>query len=472
MKISRRKFLINSLAIPLTGGLVQSLHSKANAQNTSANKPNIIIILADDLGYGDVGCYGQNYILTPNIDRLAREGIQFLDGYAGSTVCAPSRCCLMTGYHTGHARIRANSTVPLMPEDVTIAEVLKKAGYVTGLIGKWGLGEPETSGIPNLQGFDEFYGYLNQTHAHNYYPDYLWRNTQREKIEGNIPSQIPGVCEQCTQYSHDLLTKEALDFIRRNKSNNFFLYLSFTIPHANNELGRAKGNGMEVPSDEPYSDRPWPQPQKNHAAMITRLDDSVGKILNLLDELGIDENTLIFFSSDNGPHKEGGADPVFFKSAGPFKGYKRSLHEGGIRVPFIIRWKNKVEAGKKCSVPVAFWDILPTFAELAGITPPSDIDGVSFAPLLLGNEEVIAQKFYNKPLYWEFYEGGFQQAMRLGEWKVILKKYGEPLELYNIIEDPSEEKNLANEYLDKVKELNEIMKSQRKPSPYWQTPLD
>ncbi len=470
MEISRRNFLASSLAFSLAGGLLQSRRD-TYAQSNLDSKPNIIIILADDLGYGDVGCYGQNFIFTPNIDRLAKEGMQFLDGYAGSTVCAPSRCCLMTGYHTGHARIRANSTVPLMPEDITVAEVLKKAGYKTGVIGKWGLGEPETPGIPNLQGFDEFYGYLNQVHAHNYYPEYLWRNTEIEKIEGNVMSKTPGVCEVCTQYSHDLLTKEALDFIKRNKSNPFFLYLAFTLPHANNELGNAKGNGMEVPSDEPYSDRPWPQPQKNHAAMITRLDDSVGKLLSLLEELGIDENTVILFSSDNGPHKEGGADPDFFKSAGPFKGFKRSLYEGGIRVPFIVRWKNKIEAGKKCSVPVSFWDVLPTFAEIAGITPPSNIDGISFASLLFGKEDSVS-RFINRPLYWEFYEGGFQQAMRLGEWKIILRRHGEPLELYNIVEDPCEQKNLAEKHPDKVNELNNIMKGQRSPSPYWKTPVD
>ncbi|MCX8065321.1 MAG: arylsulfatase [Candidatus Hydrogenedentes bacterium] len=470
MKIGRRDFILGSLSVSLANHLICGL-GHCQDQSKEVGAPNIIIILADDLGYGDVGCYGQSYILTPNIDRLAKEGVQFLDGYAGSPVCAPSRCCLMTGYHTGHARIRANSTIPLMPEDITIAEVLKKAGYVTGLIGKWGLGEPETPGIPNLQGFDEFYGYLNQVHAHNYYPDYLWRNMNKERIEGNVISDIPGVCAQCSQYAHDLLTKEALEFIRRNASNKFFLYLSFTIPHANNELGNAKGNGMEVPSDEPYSDRPWPQPQKNHAAMITRLDDSVGKILSLLEELRIDENTLILFSSDNGPHKEGGADPEFFKSSGPLKGYKRSLYEGGIRVPFIIRWKGRIEGGKKSTTPVSFWDILPTFAELAGITSPQKIDGISFAPLLFGEENIVSS-FMNRPLYWEFYEGGFQQAMRLGEWKIILNKYGDPLELYNLVEDIGEKNNLAGKYPDKTKELSEIMKLQRTPSPYWQTPLD
>lgn len=470
MKISRRNFILGSMSFSIAHQLISNTSFGEEGHNIT-NPPNIIIILADDLGYGDVGCYGQNYILTPNIDRLAEEGIQFLDGYAGSTVCAPSRCCLMTGYHTGHARIRANSTIPLMPEDITIAKVLKKAGYVTGLIGKWGLGEPGTSGIPNLQGFDEFYGYLNQVHAHNYYPDYLWRNTEKETIEGNVMSEIPGVCAKCTNYVHDLLTKEALEFIRKNVSKRFFLYLSFTIPHANNELERAKGNGMEVPSDEPYSDRAWPQPQKNHAAMITRLDESVGKILNLLKELKIDENTLILFSSDNGPHKEGGADPEFFKSAGPLRGYKRSLYEGGIRVPFIVRWKGKVEGGKKSKVLVTFWDILPTFSELVGIDFPQHIDGVSFAPLLLGDESISA-KLTNRPLYWEFYEGGFQQAMRMGDWKVVLRKYGEPLELYNLVEDIGEKNNLAEKYPDKLKELTDIMKSQRTPSPYWSTPLD
>lgn len=462
---TRRDFLSYTLS---AGVGLNFLLNKGIRSEENLIKPNFIIILADDLGYGDVGCYGQEQILTPNIDRLANEGMIFTDGYAGSTVCAPSRCCLITGYHTGHARIRGNDVVPLAPEDVTIAEVLKSQGYVTGLIGKWGLGEAETSGIPQLQGFDEFFGYLNQVHAHNYYPDFLWRGIKRERIEGNVISEVPGVCGKCTQYSHDLLTKEAIDFINRNKDKNFFLYLSLTIPHANNELGNVKGNGMEVPSDEPYSDRPWPQTQKNHAAMITRMDDTVGRVMNLLQELGLDEKTLIMFSSDNGPHKEGGADPEFFRSSGPFKGYKRDLYEGGIRVPFIIRWKNRITPGTKCDVPCAFWDILPTFAELIGAKVPQGIDGMSMVPLLFGGD---SSAFRNRPLYWEFYERGYKQALRIENWKLV-NIYGNPPELYDLSNDKGENNNLAQTNHDKCNELLNIMKKLRVPSPYWKSPID
>ncbi len=460
---SRRRFLTTTIST----GIGLNLLLKKNAI-ADVEKPNFIIILADDLGYGDVGCYGQEYILTPNIDRMANEGMLFTDGYAGSTVCAPSRYCLMTGYHTGHGRIRGNGIVPLAPEDITIAEVLKSQGYVTGLIGKWGLGEAETSGIPLLQGFDEFYGYLNQNHAHNYYPDYLWRGTNKEKIEGNIISDIPGVSSSCKQYSHDILTKEAIRFIEKNRNHNFFLYLSLTIPHANNELGNAKGNGMEVPTDEPYSDRPWPQPQKNHAAMITRLDDTVGRILNLLKDFGLDEKTLILFSSDNGPHKEGGADPEFFKSSGPFKGYKRDLYEGGIRVPFIMRWKGKISPGTKCETPCTFWDVLPTFSELAGVKIPNGIDGISCVPLMFGND---SSSFSNRPLYWEFHEHGFRQALRVDNWKLVVK-YGSTPELYDLSKDKSENNNLAETYPEKCNELITILKGMRIPSPDWKSPID
>ncbi len=465
MNFTRRDFLSRTLT---TGVGLSFLLNKGIRAENDLTKPNFIIILADDLGYGDVGCYGQEQILTPNIDRLANEGMVFTDGYAGSTVCAPSRGCLMTGYHTGHARIRGNGAIPLSPEDVTVAEVLKSQGYVTGLIGKWGLGEAETSGIPQLQGFDEFYGYLNQNHAHNYYPDFLWRGTEKELLEGNVMSEVAGVCGTCTQYSHDLLTKEAINFINRNKDKDFFLYLSLTIPHANNELGNAKGNGMEVPSDEPYSDRPWPQTQKNHAAMITRLDDTVGRVMSLLQELGIDEKTLILFSSDNGPHKEGGADPEFFKSAGPFKGYKRDLYEGGIRVPFIVRWKNKILPGTKCNIPCAFWDVLPTFAELAKAKHPQGIDGISLVPLLFEGD---ASAFKSRPLYWEFYEQGFKQALRLDNWKLICI-YGNAPELYDLSNDKGENNNLAQTNPGKCNELLNIMKELRTSSPDWKSPID
>ncbi len=288
----------------------------------AADKPNIVFILADDLGYGDLGCYGQKQILTPNLDRLADDGIRFTQCYAGSTVCAPSRCCLMTGYHTGHAVIRGNATVPLRADEVTVAKLLKDRSYSTALIGKWGLGEADTTGVPNRQGFDYFYGYLNQVHAHNYYPDYLWRNGDKVPLKGNEIGDVPGVAVKRTQYAPDLCTAEALTFIEKHKDGPFFLYLAYTTPHANNERTKAEGNGMEVPDDAPYADKKWPAPEKNRAAMITRMDRDIGTLLKNLKELKLDDDTIVFFSSDNGPHKEGGNDPTFFNSSGPFRGIK------------------------------------------------------------------------------------------------------------------------------------------------------
>ncbi len=381
----------------------------------STRKPNVVYIMADDLGYGDVGCYGQTRIQTPNIDRLATEGMRFTQCYAGSTVCAPSRCTLMTGLHTGHARVRGNARVPLEPDDVTVAEVLQDAGYATGLVGKWGLGEPESTGVPNRQGFDRFFGYLNQGHAHNYYPDYLWSDQRKVTLKGNELGPMENVSSKTETYSPDLMIREAEAFLDSHKDGPFFLYFASTLPHANNERGRAEGNGMEIPSDQPYSDKPWPQPQKNHAAMITRLDGDVGRLLKKLEDLGIADETLVFFTSDNGPHKEGGADPKFFGSSGPLQGYKRDLYEGGIRVPMIVRWPGHVPSGTVSDQVWAFWDIPPTLAELAGTTMPGVIDGTSVLPVLLGKSKSVE----HPPLYWEFHERGFKQAVRSGKWKGV-----------------------------------------------------
>ena len=366
-----------------------------------ARRPNIIFILADDLGYGDVGCYGQERIQTPRIDQLAREGVRFTDCYSGSTVCAPSRCCLMTGLHTGHARIRGNADVPLRPEDQTVAETLKAAGYATGIVGKWGLGNAGTTGIPNRQGFDEWFGYLDQTLAHNYYPPTLWRNEREVPLLGNQNGAT-------NEYSHDLFTREAEAFIRRHAGGPFFLYLAYTIPHANNELGAKTGNGMEVPSDVPYTDQPWPQPEKNKAAMITRMDRDIGHLMDVLEELDIEEDTIVFFSSDNGPHKEGGIAPAFFGSSGPLRGIKRAMYDGGIRVPMIVRWPGRTPAGAVSDYPWAFWDFLPTAAQLGGAPIPKGLDGLSVVPALLGQPG--PEREY---LYWEFHEGGFSQALRM-----------------------------------------------------------
>ncbi len=454
------------------GGLAPSANRAAGA-NKNGRPPNIIFILADDLGYGDLGCYGQKRIQTPNLDRFATESMRFTQAYAGSTVCAPSRCCLMTGHHTGHARVRGNARVPLLPSDVTVAEVLKDAGYQTGIIGKWGLGEPETTGIPNRQGFDTWFGYLNQRNAHNYYPPFLWRNEQRVRLEGNAPyyemysreaaKKQSGPDGKRETYSHDLFAKEALEFVRKNKSGPFFLYLAYTAPHANNERGAVERDGMEVPDYGPYKDKPWPDPQKGHAAMITRMDRDIGELMALLKELGIDEDTVVFFSSDNGPHREGGAKPDFFDSNGPVKGIKRDLYEGGIRVPTMARWPGKIQAGSVSDQIWAFWDFLPTAAELAGVRAPSGIDGISIAPTLLGKPGQRQHEY----LYWEFHEGPSKQAIRMGRWKAVRRGPKRAIELYDLSEDIGEENDIAARHPQIVTKAEEILKTARTESEHW-----
>ncbi len=431
--------------------------------DTTPPKPNIIFVLADDLGYGDLGCYGQERIRTPRIDRMASEGMRFTQCYAGSTVCAPSRCTLMTGLHTGHCTVRGNAAVPLQPEDRTVAEVLKGAGYATGLVGKWGLGEADSTGVPNKKGFDEFFGFLNQVHAHNYYPDFLWRNGEKVPIEGNVQSGVKGVAEKRAQYAPDLFTKEALGFVERHKGGPFFLYLAYTIPHANNERTKAEGNGNEVPDLAPYADRDWPVPEKAKAAMIARLDADVGKLLTKLKDLKVDGNTIVFFTSDNGPHKEGGNDPRFFNSSGGLRGIKRDLYEGGIRVPMIVRWPGHVPAGAVSHLQWAFWDFLPTCAELAGAKPHDGIDGISVVPTLLGKGEQKTHPY----LYWEFHEGGSKQAVRFGDWKAVRLRPAGPIELYDLRADVGEQNNVAGHHPDLVAKAAELMKEARTESEHW-----
>lgn len=413
-------------------------------------RPNILFILADDLGYGDLGCYGQKQILTPNIDRLAERGMRFTQFYAGCTVCAPSRCCLMTGLHTGHAYIRGNSgkngaRVPLRPDDVTVAEVLKTVGYRTGIIGKWGLGEPDTTGIPNRQGFDYWFGYLNQAHAHDYYTDYLWRNEERYELPGNRDGKRE-------QYSHDLFTREALAFIKADPDKPFFLYLAYTIPHAK----------LEVPDDAPYSDKPWPTPQKNYAAMITRMDRDIGRIVELLDKLGMTQRTLVFFTSDNGATSEGGGEASFFKSNAPLRGIKRDLYEGGIRVPMIAVWPGKIRAGTTSDQVWAMWDFLPTVADITGAKAPSGLDGISMRNALLG----LPQKNHDY-LYWEFHERGGAQAVRMGDYKAVIKKAGAPIELYDLKTDIGESKDIAAAKPDLVRRAEELFRTARTESEHW-----
>jgi arylsulfatase A-like enzyme len=423
------------------------------------DRPNIVFILADDLGYGDLGCYGQEQIPTPNLDRLAAQGTRFTQAYAGSTVCAPSRCALMTGLHTGHCRVRGNALVPLQPQDVTVAEVLKGVGYTTALIGKWGLGEPGTPGVPNRQGFDLFFGFLNQHHAHNYWPDYLWRNEEKVPLEGNVIGPNDNVSTGKAQYAPDLFLREALAFVEANKDRPFFLYFANTLPHANNERGRFEGDGMEIPDYGPFADKPWPNPQKGHAAMIARLDQQVGRLMTRLNELGLDEKTLVVFTSDNGTHKEGGADPAFFNSSGPLRGYKRAMYEAGFREPTLVRWTGQVPAGAVSDQVWAFWDILPTFAELAGAEVPSNLDGVSVLKSWLGKGDVE-----HPPLYWEFHEGGFKQAARLGNWKGVRLQVGSPIELYDLGTDLGEARDVASEYPDVVAKIDTFLKGARTES--------
>ncbi len=414
--------------------------------------PNIVFILADDLGYGDLGCYGQKRIRTPHIDQLAAEGLRFTSCYAGSTVCAPSRCALMTGLHTGHCRIRGNAAYPLRAEDVTVAEVLKSAGYATGLIGKWGLGLEQTPGVPNKQGFDEFLGFLSQTHAHQYYPASVWRNDAVYPLDRNA-NGAKG------EYVHDLFTRAALNFVRINQDQPFFLYLAYTIPHAHNEL---KHQGMETPTDEPYTRESWPQMEKNKAAMITRMDADIGRLVETLKRRRIDTNTVIFFTSDNGPHREGGVDPAFHASAGPWRGIKRDLYEGGIRVPMIVRWPGRVRPGTVSDFPWAFWDFLPTAAAIAGAKPPPGLDGQSVLPVLLGKEAKPHEFFY-----WEFHERGSHQAVRRGDWKAVRLAPGAPLELYDLKRDPAETNNVAAANPAVVARIEEDLRNARAESERW-----
>ncbi len=440
----------------------------AGAASAAPPPPNIVLLLADDLGYGDLGCYGQAKIKTPNLDRLAAEGMRFTSAYAGSTVCAPSRCALMTGLHTGHGLIRGNKKVPLRPEDVTLAEVLKQAGYHTGLVGKWGLGNEHTTGVPQKHGFDEFIGFLDQVHAHDYYTSYLWRYDPRTGFDAQMPF-FENSGGKRGLYMPDIFQKAAQNFLRLNRpdpatgGHPFFLFFSSTLPHANNEETRHSGNGMQIPSDAPYGSEAWPPAEKNKAAMITRLDTDVGKILDQLKSLGLEEDTLVIFASDNGPHREGGVNSEFFRSSGPLRGIKRDLYEGGIRVPVIARWPGKVKPGAVSDEPWAFWDLLPTLAELTGQKPPADLDGISILPTLLGRPQTRRHDFF----YWEFHERGFQQAARMGDWKAIRLKPGEPLELYNLTKDIGERHDVAAEHPEVVRQIEDYLKRARTESDEW-----
>lgn len=451
--------------------------SPAATPSAGERLPNIIYILADDLGYGDLSCYGQQHYKTPNIDRLAAEGMRFTQHYSGSTVCAPSRSALLTGQHTGHTFVRGNYEImpegqyPLPDSVLTLPEVMQQAGYVTGAFGKWGLGYPGSEGDPTAQGFDTFFGYNCQRIGHHYYPHYLWSDRDSVVLSGNA-GQHTG------EYGPAIIHGKTLQFIREHQSEPFFLFVPSIIPHA--ELA-APDSLIEkyrslLPPGEPYEGydegpdyRRGPYGSQAHpraafAAMMEVLDHQVGEIIATLEELNLTENTLIIFTSDNGPHREGGADPDFFDSNGPLRGYKRDLYEGGIRVPMIARWPGKVQAGATAGHVSAFWDLMPTVAELAGTKAPEGIDGVSFLPTLLG-QEVQPRHDY---LYWEFHEKGGRVAVRKDNWKGV--KYGvledpdTPLELYNLADDVGETSDLAAQYPDVVAALEDILRKARTPS--------
>ena len=442
-----------------------------------AEKPNLIYIMADDLGVGDVGVYGQKLLKTPRIDQLAAEGMKFSQHYSGSCLCAPTRSCLLTGTHTGHTRVRQNGDTPLLPGDVTFGEVLQRAGYVTGGIGKWGVGEENSSGAPWKQGFDFWFGYLDQSHAHYYYPDYLWKNDQKVNYPDNR--------EQRRHYSHDLMTDEALGFIERSAAGDqpFCLYLAYTLVHAaldvpEDEIAQWRG---KIEETEPYGTpggqhyRHQPEPHAAFAGMVSRLDRDVGRVVDLIDRLGLGKNTLIIFTSDNGPTSAGGADPDFFDGNGPFRGIKFEFYEGGIRCPMIARWPGRIEAGSGTDHISAHWDVLPTFAELAGGDLPEGIDGLSFAPTLLG--KTADQKTHDY-LYWELASGGGQQALRKGDWKALRLQTRSPnktrLELYNLAGDVGETTDVAEANPDIVAEMERLMTQARvaeQPDALYQPPV-
>ena len=432
--------------------------------------PNIVYILADDLGYGDLSCYGQSKFSTPNIDRLASQGMLFRQHYSGCTVSAPSRSSLMTGLHTGHTPIRGNrqwdpeGQWPLPDQSFTIPEMLKIKGYTTGAFGKWGLGFTGTGGDPNIQGFDRFFGYNCQSLAHNYYPGHLWDNDRKILLHEN-DSGKSGV------YAPDLIHKAALDFMVLNKDKPFFLFYPTTIPHAElfakeEYMNRFRGKFIPeksfsgVDSGPEYRLGPYSSQPEAHAAfaaMVTMLDDYVGELMAKLKELGLEDNTIVIFTSDNGPHLEGGADPDYFNSNGDLKGYKRDMYEGGIRVPMIVRWPHTVKAGTSTDHISAFWDVMPTFAEIAGTAYPGDIDGISFLPVLEGNNKEQQQHDY---LYWEFHEKGGKIAVRMGDWKGIMLNADDPesqqFELYYLPADIGETNNIGSNP-DIEKKIKSIM---------------
>lgn len=471
MLIHKYRFMngIAMAAVVMIGLVINSSQISLAADE----RPNIIYIMTDDLGYGDLGCFGQKVIQTPRLDQMASEGLRMTDHYAGHTVCRPSRLVLWTGKHSGTTGLIGNRDWSLTGTEATIPKLLQAAGYATGGVGKWALGNVETpedihnAGHPNNNGFDYWFGYLNQGNAHNFYPTHLWENDRQVPLAGNVLSDDPQARGRVSTvretYSHDLMTDAALEFVRRNRERPFLLHVHWTIPHANNEGGRVLGDGMEIPDYGPYADRDWPNPEKGFAAMITRMDADVGRLLDLLKELEIDDNTVVFFTSDNGPHQEGNHKVDFFDSSGPLKGFKRSMHEGGIRVPMIVRWPGVIAAGTESDHPTAAWDFLPTACELAGVEPPAEIDGISIVPTLQGHPEDQPRHEY---LYWASSEGATSVGVRRGHWKLVRYRDNQRAtgaagtsnwRLYNLASDIGEENDIAAAHPEVVKEMQQLL---------------
>ena len=427
--------------------------------------PNVIIILADDAGYGDVGCFGGKHIPTPRLDKMAAEGMRLTRHYAGCTVCAPSRCVLMTGLHTGHCTVRGNSPGLLQSEDITLPEILKDARYVTGCTGKWGIGNPPPLSDPNDHGFDHFFGYVSMYHAHNFYPEFIIRNGAKVSLQNRVhdkwkDSDGRGVAHHRVDYVPDLVTEEALSFIRQHRAVPFFLFISLNIPHANNEAGRESDfpeKGLEVPDFGAFADRDWPAPEKGFASMIHNMDRDVGRVLDLIAELEMDDHTVVFFTSDNGPHQEGGHQMEFFNSNGDLRGKKRDLYEGGIRVPFIAWSPHFIPPGTSSDLQCGFQDLLPTAAEIAGQPLEHEIDGVSLWPTLTGQSDRQQQ---HPCLYWEFSEQKGKQAVLREHWKLVrLQAATESpvMELYDLSMDPAETTDVSREHPEIVRELTQLL---------------
>lgn len=466
--------MISSLFLLLLG----AVSWQARAQ--SGPGPNVIFILADDLGYGDLGSFGQKNIPTPNLDRMAAQGMRLTRHYAGASVCAPSRCALFTGKHTGHTSVRGNQPKGQLidPAETTLPEVFKSAGYTTGLIGKWGLGNKPPNDDPARNGFDYHYGYVDMWHAHAFYTEFLYRNGQKVILEGNstrlnpeaeavmkrtIPADISmGLGVNRAKYTPYEFEREALEFIERNRTKPFFLFYSAVTPHANTEF---KKEGMEVSTFGEFANKDWPDPEKGFAQMMRDLDNMVGHIFAKLEATGLADNTLVVFTSDNGPHKEGGHHFDYFDSNGKLRGSKRDLYEGGVRVPTLVWWKNKIQPGSNSAHVSAFWDWLPTFARLTGTQTPGGIDGLSILPSLLQHGKQKKHPY----LYWEFYEEGGKQAALWRNWKLVKLNLEDPantqLELYNLAQDESETNNLANTNPKIVKRMESLLQEAHRPFP-------